>query len=91
MPVTVVVGGQFGGEGKGKTVAHLCRKYCFNAVVRCGGPNSGHTITIDNKQIVLRQIPAGVVNPSVKLYLAAGCILDLQVLSQEIESLSVIS
>jgi adenylosuccinate synthase len=85
MPVTVVVGGQYGGEGKGKVVAHLSRNHGFDAIVRCGGPNSGHTITLDNKQVVLRQVPAGIVNPNAKLFLAAGCLLDMDVLSKEIE------
>ena len=85
MPVTVVVGGQFGGEGKGKTVAHLSRNRQYDAVVRCGGPNSGHTVTINKEQVVLRQVPAGVVNPQTSLFLAAGCILDLNILSEEIE------
>jgi len=85
MPIAVIVGGQFGGEGKGKITAHLCRKYDFDIAVRCGGPNSGHTITIDSKQLVLRQIPAGVVNPHTKLFLAAGCLINLDVLFQEVD------
>jgi adenylosuccinate synthase len=85
MPITVVVGGQYGGEGKGKITAHLCRKYGFDIAVRCGGPNSGHTITIDGGQVVLRQIPAGVVNPHTKLFLAAGCLVDTNVLFKEID------
>ena len=85
MNVTVVVGGQFGGEGKGKMTAYLCRTYNFDAAIRCGGPNSGHTITINNKSIVLRQIPAGVINPNTKLFLAAGCLIDINVLLEEIK------
>ena len=49
MSIVVVVGGQFGGEGKGKITAHLCYEYGFDVAVRCGGPNSGHTITINDK------------------------------------------
>ncbi len=85
MNVTVIVGGQFGGEGKGKITAHLCRTYNFDGVVRCGGPNSGHTITINNRSIALRQIPAGVVNADTKLFLAAGCLINPNVLLKEIE------
>jgi len=85
MPITVVVGGQFGGEGKGKITAHLCKEHNFDVAVRCGGPNSGHTVTFNGKQVVLRQIPAGVVNPRTKLFLAAGCLIDLDVLFEEIE------
>jgi len=85
MPLTVVVGGQYGGEGKGKVTAHLCCRYGFDVAVRCGGPNSGHTITIDGKQVVLRQIPGGVVNPHTRLFLAAGCLVDMDVLFKEID------
>lgn len=88
MSIVVVVGGQFGGEGKGKITAHLCRKYNFDIAVRCGGPNSGHTITNNDKPTVLRQIPAGVVNPHTKLCLAAGCLIDLEVLLKEIDLFS---
>ncbi len=86
MSIVVVVGGQFGGEGKGKITAYLCHEFEFDVAVRCGGPNSGHTITINDKQVVLRQVPAGVVNPNTKLFLAAGCLIDLNVLLEEIKS-----
>lgn len=86
MSIAVVVGGQFGGEGKGKMTATLCRKYQYDVAVRCGGPNSGHTVTFNGEQIVLRQIPAGVVNPYTKLFLAAGCLIDLDILLKEIDS-----
>ena len=85
LSITVVVGGQFGGEGKGKVVSHLCRNDNFDVAVRCGGPNSGHTCTIDDRQVALRQVPVGVVNPATKLYLAAGCLIDPDVLLDEIE------
>ncbi len=85
MPITVVVGGQFGSEGKGKIVSYLCKKNEFDVVVRCGGPNSGHTITYDNEQIVLQSIPAGVVNEKTKLLIAAGCLIDLEILFKEIK------
>jgi adenylosuccinate synthase len=91
MPIVVVVGGQFGGEGKGKMTAHLCHELNFDIAVRCGGPNSGHTITINEEQVVLRQIPAGVVNPNTKLLIAAGCLIDLNVLLDEISSFSLTS
>lgn len=83
--ITVVVGGQFGGEGKGKITSHLCRNHNFDIAVRCGGPNSGHTCTIDGEQTVLRQVPVGVVNPNTKLFLAAGSLINPDVLKNEIE------
>src|SRR3990172_8768458 len=87
MPVTVVVGGQFGGEGKGKMTAHLCREHHFDVAVRCGGPNSGHTVTLAGQQAILRQVPAGVVSASARLMLSAGCLIDLDVLFAETEML----
>jgi len=74
MSVTIVIGGQFSSEGKGRVVAYMCNKYGYNACVRVGGPNSGHIIFVDNKPVVLRQVPAGVVNPDTKLFIAAGCV-----------------
>jgi adenylosuccinate synthase len=47
MPATIVVGGQYGSEGKGKVVALLANRSNSPWLVRCGGPNSGHTVTID--------------------------------------------
>ncbi len=85
MPVTVVVGGQYGGEGKGKVTAHLCANHGYHAVVRCGGPNSGHTVSIDGQETVLRQVPAGVVNPETQLFLAAGCLINVALLFEEID------
>lgn len=85
MPITVIVGGQFGSEGKGKIVSYLCKKNEYDVVVRCGGPNSGHTITYGNKQTVLQSIPAGVANERTKLLLAAGCLIDLEILFKEIK------
>ena len=84
MSITVVVGAQFGGEGKGKMTAHLCRVHGYDVAVRCGGPNSGHTVSVDDQQVVLRQVPSGVVSDRTRLLLSAGCIIDLEVLRSEI-------
>jgi len=85
MSINIVVGGQYGSEGKGKMTAHLSRHHDYNISVRCGGPNSGHTVHIDKKPIVLRQIPSGVVKPRSKVYVSSGCLIDLEVLFEEIE------
>lgn len=90
MTIAIVVGGQLGSEGKGKVTAHLCRFHDYNVAVRCGGPNSGHTIYINKKPIVLRQIPAGIVNPESTLYLAAGCLIDVDVLLEEINKFNLL-
>lgn len=85
MSVTVIVGGQFGSEGKGKVTAHLSRNRGYDVTVRCGGPNSGHTVTVDDEKYPLQQIPAGVINPGTKLFLASGCLINVDILFDEIE------
>jgi adenylosuccinate synthase len=88
MPCTIIVGGQYGSEGKGKVVSLYCTSLGRPWVVRCGGPNSGHTTHVDGEEIVLRQVPAGVSNPEATLLLAAGCAVDVDVLLREVEMLS---
>ena len=85
MSINIVVGGQYGSEGKGKMVAHLSCHHGYNISVRCGGPNSGHTVYLDKKSVVLRQIPSGVVRPQSKVYISSGCLINLEVLFKEIE------
>src|SRR2546425_1217764 len=84
MPVTVVVGGQYGSEGKGKVCAHLSLTDNVDLMVRCGGPNSGHTVDIDGKRYELRQIPAGFVNPATRLLLAPGALIDPPLFLEEL-------
>ncbi len=68
MSLTVVVGAQYGGEGKGKIVSYLSLRDNANIVVRCGGPNSGHTVYYQNQVYKLRLLPAGFVNPKSRLF-----------------------
>src|SRR5437016_12809920 len=72
MPLTVVVGAQYGGEGKGKVVSHLSIADDVDIVVRCGGPNSGHTVDYGGFRAGLRMLPAGVVHERTKLMIAPG-------------------
>lgn len=85
MGVTIVIGGQYGGEGKGKIVAHLAKRDNPDFVVRCGGPNSGHTVYFKDQIFRLRLLPAGFVNSRSRLLLAAGSIINLKLLITEIE------
>jgi adenylosuccinate synthase len=82
MPITVVVGGQYGSEGKGKIAAYLAPR--FQHSVRTGGPNAGHTVKNGTKSIILRHLPCAVVSREVKLYLGAGAVIDPNILLQEI-------
>ncbi len=85
MAITIVVGAQYGGEGKGKVVAYLALRDNPDYVVRCGGPNSGHTVYHGNQIYKLRMLPAGFVNPRSRLLLAPGCVINPRVLLQEVE------
>lgn len=88
MSLWVVVGGQYGSEGKGKVSAFITKQENIDICVRCGGPNSGHSfVDDDGKTIVLRQLPTGFVNPRTRLLIPAGALIDPTVLKQELESL----
>jgi adenylosuccinate synthase len=86
MPFTVIVGGQFGSEGKGKVTSHLALRDNVDIVVRCGGPNSGHTVDVNGQRYELRSLPAGFINPGTRLLLAAGCLINPEILLTEIKS-----
>jgi adenylosuccinate synthase len=89
MPATAIVGGQYGSEGKGKVTALTASAVSHPWVVRCGGPNSGHTIWINNKKFVLRQLPAAAPQADAHLAIAAGCVVDETRLLEEIRLLGV--
>ena len=80
--VDVLVGLQWGSEGKGKIAAYLAKEY--NAMVRSGGPQAGHTFCYKGVKYINRQIPCGVVNPNCLLYLSANTLVNLDVLKEEI-------
>jgi adenylosuccinate synthase len=89
MSLWVVVGGQYGSEGKGKVSAFITKQENIDICIRCGGPNSGHSFVDDSgKTVVLRQLPTGFVNPRTRLLIPAGALIDPLVLKQEIDSLS---
>lgn len=85
MPATVIVGAQWGDEGKGKIVDLLAQE--SDLVCRYqGGPNAGHTIVADGETYKIRQIPSGIVagKPSA---IGAGCVVDPAVLVSELDDL----
>jgi adenylosuccinate synthase len=89
MPATIVVGGQYGSEGKGKVVAILANRFSLPWLVRCGGPNSGHTVRIDGKDIILRQVPCCTEPRKATFCLAAGCAIDEAILLRELDILKI--
>ncbi len=86
MSVTVLVGSQWGDEGKGKVVDILSARYKIVARYQ-GGANAGHTIKIGNEQIVLHLIPSGILRPDVTCVIGNGVVVDPNALLNEIEFL----
>jgi len=86
MSVTVLVGTQWGDEGKGKIVDILSEK--FDIVARYqGGANAGHTVEIGEKQYILHLIPSGILRDRVKCVIGNGVVIDPQALLDEIKIL----
>ncbi len=87
MPTTMVVGGFFGDEGKGKIIAYLAKHDDPEVVARGGvGPNAGHTVVVEDKKYALRMVPSGFVCESARLLVGAGVLVNPDVLKQEVES-----
>ncbi len=90
MGCTIMVGGLFGDEGKGKIVAHVA---CFDKpsiIARGGvGPNAGHTVIVGDKRYGIRMIPSGFVHKDTRLLIGAGVLVDPNVFLGEVSSLDV--
>ncbi len=83
----VVMGAQWGDEGKGKIVDYLAEKAKY--VVRfAGGANAGHTIVTQGKKFALHQVPSGILYPDKKVYLGSGMVIDPEALFNELNMLA---
>lgn len=85
MGLKIIVGAQFGGEGKGKVAYQLSKENNIHTVVRVGGSNSGHTVIHDNQKYIFRHLPTASLLENRISILGAGTYIDLDVLKQEIE------
>jgi adenylosuccinate synthase len=87
---TVIVGAQFGDEGKGKIVDELVSKRRFGMVIRYnGGANAGHTVVIGDKPpFKLHQVPSGIFHPEVHCAIGNGAVVDLVQLVEELDMLA---
>lgn len=81
--VDVIVGGQFGSEGKGHIAGYLARDY--DVLVRVGGPNAGHSVSSSSGVYVYHQLPSGTKDSRAIVLLGPGMTLDLDGLKQEID------
>ncbi len=90
MPSTILVGGFFGDEGKGKIIAYLAKHDEPVVVARGGvGPNAGHTVVVKGKEYALRMVPSGFVYKSARLLIGAGVLVDPGVFKREVSSFGI--
>src|SRR3954468_19784463 len=88
MPAIIVVGAQWGDEGKGKVVDVFSSQ--ADVVVRYqGGNNAGHTLVVDGQKTVLHLIASGILHKRCTCVIASGVVLDPEVLIEEIKALKV--
>lgn len=87
MPSVIVIGAQWGDEGKGKITDYLASQ--ADMVLRCqGGSNAGHTVVVDGKKYALHLTPCGILNPNTVNVVGNGVVLDLKVVLDEIRELN---
>ena len=86
MSVKIIVGAQWGDEGKGKIVDLLSEDVDLVARYQ-GGPNAGHTVVIGDDEIILHQIPSGILRPHTKCVIGNGVVIDPNILMEEMEFL----
>ena len=86
MSTVIVVGAQWGDEGKGKIV-DLLTEFADSVVRHQGGNNAGHTLVVDDKTVVLHIVPSGVLHKGITCLVGPGVVIDPEVLREEIEML----
>lgn len=86
MPGIVVIGAQWGDEGKGKATDQIGERvdYC---VRYSGGNNAGHTVVVNGEKFVLHLLPSGILNPDCTCIIGNGVVIDLEVLAAELDEL----
>jgi adenylosuccinate synthase len=86
MPAVVIVGAQWGDEGKGKATDLLGSRVDY-VVKFNGGNNAGHTVVIDDEKYALHLLPSGILTPGCTPVIGNGVVVDLSVLIEELEAL----
>jgi len=86
MASLALIGLQWGDEGKGKIIDFLAQN--SDVIIRYqGGPNAGHTVYWDKYHFIFHQVPSGIINERATCIIGRGCVLDLEVLKQELNQL----
>ena len=87
MPGVVIVGAQWGDEGKGKVV-DIYTEHADMVVRFAGGPNAGHTLVVGADKLVVRLVPSGILRPQSTCVLGQGMVVDPATLAAELAELS---
>ncbi len=88
MPATIVVGGFWGDEGKGKIISYIAHSDKPKIIARGGvGPNAGHTVEVEGKKFGVRMLPSGFVYKDARLLIGAGVLVDPRVFLNELDVL----
>jgi adenylosuccinate synthase len=87
MPAIVLIGAQWGDEGKGKATDLLGERVDY-VVKFNGGNNAGHTVVVGDKKYALHLLPSGILSPGVTPVISNGVVVDIEVLFHELEALS---
>ena len=87
--ITIVCGGFFGDEGKGKVAGYLGLRGEYRASIRTGSVNAGHTVTYGGRTWRLRLIPSAFINRNLRLFIARGSLIRIDVLLKEVEETGV--
>ena len=86
MPAVIVLGAQWGDEGKGKATDQIGQRTDY-VVKFNGGNNAGHTVVVDGEKYTLHLLPAGILSQGVTPVIASGVVVDLDVLFDEVEEM----
>ncbi|QEE60351.1 adenylosuccinate synthase [Salinibacterium sp. dk2585] len=87
MPAIVLIGAQWGDEGKGKATDHLGDRVDY-VVKFNGGNNAGHTVVVGDEKYALHLLPSGILSPGVVPVIANGVVVDIEVLFEELDALA---
>ncbi|MDL2246604.1 adenylosuccinate synthetase [Methanobrevibacter sp. OttesenSCG-928-K11] len=88
MTCSILVGGAWGDEGKGKCITYLCDKDKPNVIARAGvGPNAGHSVEFNGEKYGLRLVPSGFMHTDAQLFIGAGVLVDPDVFFNELDYL----
>ena len=88
MKVDIIVDLSFGSSAKGHVIEDLLKARKYDASIRTGATNAGHSLTYEGEMYSVQTIPCAWVDPNVKLFLGAGCFIEKKLLEREIEMIN---